>query len=463
MIVRPSMTRRRPEVKTIRDPVHGDISVLGMDLPLLDSPELQRLRGVRQLGSAYHVYPGAQHTRFEHSLGTYHVAGKLVEAIRDNHGRDPRGCRDVSPREEAIVRAVALLHDLTHIPHGHAMEDQDGLFPRHDRPELLRRHVSSGTVGKALRARRILEPVAAHLTEGSALRSPTPFLSSISNGAVGADILDYLRRDIAFTGLRLDYDDRLLEYVKIEPRSGVVYIDLVKHDMDREDVLTEILNLLRCRYVCSERIYYHHAKIASGALVSRAVEIAVMGGLARREIETTTDASLLAYLRGRSFRSHPLGVERARAIIDRLLTRFEERRLPKRCFVIGRPGNESRQDALVSAFVDRQEERMRVEAEIAQALGVRDPADVIVYCPRKSMQLKEAQVPVRRAKRPIRPLTAYEADFPALHQLVDSYRNLWKLYVFVPDQPAQDLQWAGKRAERILRRRFPGIRNQFHP
>ena len=463
MIRGPSMTRRTPEEKTIRDPVHGDISVLGVDLPLLDSPEMQRLRGVRQLGSAYHVYPGAQHTRFEHSLGTYHVAGKLIEAIRDNHARDPKGCRDLSARDEAIVRAVALLHDVTHIPHGHAMEDQDGLFPRHDRPEVLRRRVSSGTLGKTLRARRILEPVAAHLTEGSAVSSSTPFLSSIANGAVGADILDYLRRDIAFTGLRLDYDDRLLEHVKIDPRSGTMYIDLVKHDMDREDVLTEILNLLRCRYVCSERIYYHHAKIASGALVSRAVEIAAMGGLTRREIETTTDSSLLAYLRARTYRSHPLGAERARAVIDRLLTRFEERRLPKRCFVIARPGNESRQDALVDAFVNRQEERMKVEAEIAALVGVREPADVIVYCPRKSMQLKEAQVPVRRAKRPIKPLTAYESEFPALHQLVDSYRNLWKLYVFVPDGLDKDLQWAGDRAERILRRRFPGIQNQFHP
>jgi len=457
------MTRRTLEVKTIRDPVHGDISVHGVDLPLLDSPELQRLRGVRQLGSAYHVYPGAQHTRFEHSLGTYHVAGRLVHAIRDNHARDPRTCRDLSEREEAVVRAVALLHDVTHIPHGHAMEDQDGLFPRHDRPEMLRRQVSTGTLGKELRARRILEPVAAHLTERAALRSRTPFLSAIANGAVGADILDYLRRDIAFTGLRLDYDERLLEHMKIDPRSGVVYIDLVKHDMDREDVLTEVLNLLRCRYVCSERIYYHHAKIASGALVSRAVEIAIMGGLKRREIEATTDCSLLSFLRARAFRSHPLGVERAKGTIDRLLSRFEERRLPKRCFVIARPGNESRQDALVEAFVNRQEERMQVEADIAKALEIRDPADVIVYCPRKSMQLKEAQVPVRRAKRPIRPLTAYEADFPALRQLVDSYRNLWKLYVFVPDRPTQDLQWAGRQAERILRRRFPGIRNQFHP
>jgi HD superfamily phosphohydrolase len=132
-------------------------------------------------------------------------------------------------------------------------------------------------------------------------------LSLVANGPVGADILDYLRRDIAMTGLRFDYDERLLEYLKIDPRSGVVYVDLVKHDMDREDVLTEILNLLRCRYVCSERIYYHHAKVASGALISRAVELAVLGGLTRDEIAGTNDSTLLSHLRTRSYAGHPLG------------------------------------------------------------------------------------------------------------------------------------------------------------
>jgi len=305
--------------------------------------------------------------------------------------------------------------------------------------------------------------VAAHLTEAGARRSPTPFLSLVANGPVGADILDYLRRDIAFTGLRLDYDERLLEYLKIDPRSGVVYVDLVKHDMDREDVLTEILNLLRCRYVCSERIYYHHAKVASGALISRAVELAVMGGLTRDELSSTNDSTLLNHLRNRSYAGHPLGSDRARRSIEHLLARYEERRLLKRCFVIARPGNEARQDALVDLFVNRQKERLAVEAEIAAALGVRDPAQIIVYCPRKTMQLKEAAVPVRRTGRGIRPLTAFTAEFPALGQLVESYRNLWKLYVFVPDAPGEDLHRAGKQVERILRKRFPGIRNQYRP
>jgi uncharacterized protein len=456
------MSRRPPRTKTIRDPVHGDIQVHAADLPLLDSPEVQRLRGVRQLGSAFHVYPGAQHTRFEHSLGTYHVAGRLVERIRIHHRRDRGSCRNVTAREEEIIRAVALLHDVTHIPHGHAMEDQDGLFPRHDRPELLRNAVARGKLGAVLRRRRLAGPVGAHLAETGGRSSRTPFLSDVVNGPVGADLLDYLRRDAYFTGLQLGYDDRILDHFKIDPASGAVYIDLVKHDMDREDVLTEILNLLRCRYVSSERIYYHHAKVASGALVSRAVELAVMGGLRRDDLVLATDSGLRTLLRTRSYNGHPLGGEVASSI-RRLLDRYEERRLLKRCFVIARKGNEKRQDALVRAFVRDQKTRLAVEGEIAAALGVADPAEVIVYCPRKEMQLKEATVPVRRAGKGIRPLTDYQDEFPALQQLVEAYRDLWKLYVLIPAGDGDDVVAAGKKVESILGRRFPGIKNQYRP
>jgi hypothetical protein len=356
-----------------------------------------------------------------------------------------------------VIRAVALLHDVTHIPHGHAIEDQDGLFPRHDVPKLLREAARRGAVGKALEKRGIREAVASHLSEKDALRSRTPFLGLVTHGDLGADILDYLRRDAYFTGLRLDYDDRLLDFVKVAPKSGRVYVDLVKHDMDREDILTELLNLLRCRYVSSERIYYHHAKVASGALVSRAVELAIQGGLTRKEVENTTEASFFALLRNRSY------TKDVRSGVEKLLARYEERNLLKRCFVIARPGNEDRQDALVRTVVMDQKERMAIERDIAGSIGVKNPSEVILYCPNKKMQLKEASIPVRRAGEGIRPLASYHREFPALRQLLDAYRDLWKLYVFVPIRDKEKILWAGKRAEKVLRKRFPGISNQYRP
>lgn len=110
----------------VRDPVHGDIQLTAEEVRILDTPEMQRLRGVRQLGTAYLVYPGAQHTRFEHSLGTLHVTGRLVDAVNRNRAAAPSALIGVADDEARILRAAALVHDVTHIPYGHSIEDQSG-------------------------------------------------------------------------------------------------------------------------------------------------------------------------------------------------------------------------------------------------------------------------------------------------------------------------------------------------
>src|SRR4029077_8049768 len=94
--------------KLIRDAVHGDIELGALEIELIDTPEFQRLRGIRQLGTAYLVYPSAVHTRFEHSLGTSWMAHKIVEVLRRNNPIDEGA--------ETLIRVSALLHDITHIP-----------------------------------------------------------------------------------------------------------------------------------------------------------------------------------------------------------------------------------------------------------------------------------------------------------------------------------------------------------
>src|SRR4051812_17408435 len=89
----------------IRDPLWNNIRVDRLALRLIDTPFFQRLRYVRQLGLAYLVYPGATHTRFEHALGTYHLARRTLALLEE------RGELEPLPLEEsAVVRAAALLH-----------------------------------------------------------------------------------------------------------------------------------------------------------------------------------------------------------------------------------------------------------------------------------------------------------------------------------------------------------------
>src|SRR5438067_13640407 len=102
--------------KLIRDAVHGDIEVSSLEVELMDTPEFQRLRGIKQLGTAYLVFPSAMHTRFEHSLGTCWMAHRMLEAI----GRTSKILSD----DCTLIRIAALLHDITHIPFGHTLEDE---------------------------------------------------------------------------------------------------------------------------------------------------------------------------------------------------------------------------------------------------------------------------------------------------------------------------------------------------
>ncbi|MCK5774253.1 MAG: HD domain-containing protein, partial [Thermoplasmata archaeon] len=96
--------------KIINDPVHGTIVLEGPLLELAQTPEVMRLTGIHQLGMAYLVFPGAHHKRFEHSLGTSHVAGLLASAL------------DLPPEEAMLVRVAGLLHDLGHGPYSHTLE-----------------------------------------------------------------------------------------------------------------------------------------------------------------------------------------------------------------------------------------------------------------------------------------------------------------------------------------------------
>src|SRR5262245_15779250 len=126
--------------KLIRDAVHGDIQLDALEVELLDTPEFQRLRGIKQLGTAYLVFPSALHTRFEHSVGTSWMAYRLVHAVRR--------VQPMSADEERLARVSALLHDITHIPFGHTLEDERRVLPRHDKDqERVHEFLEDGSIG----------------------------------------------------------------------------------------------------------------------------------------------------------------------------------------------------------------------------------------------------------------------------------------------------------------------------
>ena len=166
-------------------------------------------------------------------------------------------------------------------------------------------------------------------------RPPVPWMGQIVSSTIDADLLDYLRRDSFFAGLRMNYDDRVLSYFIKE--DGRLLINMVKHGLDRPDARTEIIHLLRMRYVLTERLYLHHAKIAAGAMISKAVELHTRHTGLREEalygLGDQTFLDLLARLPGPG-------------IIQQLVEGVIERRLYKRAYVLsgdtlGRSGTRS--------------------------------------------------------------------------------------------------------------------------
>lgn len=114
----------------IRCPVHGFITITDWEREIINMPAFQRLRRIRQLAWTDQVYPGAMHSRFEHSLGVLHVASRLFDAIatksKDTLINEHVYTEDGLKRDRTLVRLAALLHDVGHAPFSHAAED---LFP----------------------------------------------------------------------------------------------------------------------------------------------------------------------------------------------------------------------------------------------------------------------------------------------------------------------------------------------
>jgi HD superfamily phosphohydrolase len=264
--------RRFDEVNLVADPVHGYVSITkqrqghegAAEQDLLDHPWLQRLRRIHQLQSAWWVFPGAEHSRFQHALGAMHLAGEWARRLDG----DLRRAAPATPSPacvEETARVAGLLHDAGHGPFGHFF-DQNYLDRYGIDHEAIGRALILGPLGDLISSlgaspsgafepgervdpRWVAELIARHPLEGAPAPAWVRLLKPVLNGMYTADNLDYVARDAYTCGVKAGPVDvqRLLHYSFLDG-SGMV---LHQHG-------APALNMfLNARLYLYNNVYYH--------------------------------------------------------------------------------------------------------------------------------------------------------------------------------------------------------------
>jgi HD superfamily phosphohydrolase len=253
--------------------VHGFIELNDWEREIIAQPAFQRLRRIRQLAWTDQVYPGAMHTRFEHSLGVMHTATLLYDSVarrsRPTLESELAYNEDGLKRHRALVRLAALLHDVGHGPFSHAAEDllpargEGGEAYKHEdySAAIVRRHFRDVIENHRLNRNYDLraEDVAA-LIEGSAGAGRAAFWRELISGQMDADRMDYLLRDSLHAGVQYGRFDlgRLVRTVQVAP--GVEgegpQLGISEGGWHAAE------GLILARYFMFTQVYFHKTRIA---------------------------------------------------------------------------------------------------------------------------------------------------------------------------------------------------------
>ena len=370
---------------TIKDSVHDHIEISGVAEALLDTPTVQRLRHISQLGTVQLVYPSANHTRFEHSLGVYHLADRALAEL------------GIEGRAAERIRAAALLHDVGHGPFSHNIEAlihrKTGKY-HDDVDELL----ASGDVGEILREHDLDPAHIAGLVAGEGQ------FGQLVSGELDVDRMDYLVRDAHHTGVpygTIDAERLLRELTFVDGE-----LVLAAGNVQTAE------SLLLARALMNPTVYMHPVARISKAMLRRASE---------RLLRTTDlDAGEL-----RRMDDHDLLVAlRTTPATEAFAERYDERRLFKRAVWA------ELQD-VPDELLDLDHDELReLEATIADRADVAEKTVIIEIPEKPSMRESSTRVVVNGESRNL------SAQSPLVNALRTTQRGQWRLGVYTTPSAA---------------------------
>ena len=385
-------------MKVINDAIHGQFKLEGVAQDLLSTPEMNKLSHIKQLGLAHLVFPGAHHTRFEHSLGASHIAGRMADSL------------SLGEIEADTLRVAAMLHDVGHGPYSHTLEhilaerggmdhmevtkgiilgeydvivdgEGESIDERRAIPEILEDNgldpklVSSLITGPDASG---TERSLLSWTEGREdFSGEDKTLAQLVHGPVDCDQLDYLLRDSHFTGVRHGVVDhnRLIECLRSQGGDIVV----------EQGGLSALEGMLVARGLMYSAVYFHRVTRVTEVMLSRAVERAGDALPESIDLQRRVDAEIWGAL------------DRAGDFSRDMITRLKYRNLLKVCLSRRKDDLSPEQIEKLASIANNLGARREIEDDIAFRSGL-DPGYVAIDVPSVKLLLSEprmAQVDVK--------------------------------------------------------------------
>ena len=238
----------------ITDPIHDFIRLNKTEHEIIDTPVFQRLRRIKQLSGAHLTYPGAQHTRFEHSLGVLHIASMAASSLNS------KGLMSTDDIEN--IRLAALLHDIGHGPFSHLFEE---VLQRkkQSHEEIGKQIILKSEIGDIISKSGYDKKLIHNLAVG---QSRMQYLNEIVSGALSADMMDYLLRDGYFTGA---------EHAKIDHHRLTHSLDVYKNKLALDSsALVNFETMMISRFQMFKAVYFHKTVRAGEVMLLEAMSLA---------------------------------------------------------------------------------------------------------------------------------------------------------------------------------------------
>lgn len=375
----------------IRDPIHGYVYIGEDEKEIIDTPIFQRLRRIRQLSGAHITYPGAQHTRFDHSIGAMHLAKLAAKRLATN--------MDIKPQYIEEIKIAALLHDIGHGPFSHLFEEVLAERRNISHEDITKRVIQETEIKDILRKHGYQPDIIPNLAIGLSQNRPL-YMNELVSGVLSVDTMDYLPRDSYFTGV---------EYGQVDIHRIINSFNIINdHLALNQAALYAFEALLISRYEMFRSVYFHRTVRAAEIMLVRAIiladeelNITDTANLSRYlslTDETTLDTLLNLNLKGQS----DLG-EAKKIAVD-----YRDRRLIKCVF----EKFVQRRDSFMKKIFSQRKIRDQISEEIAKKANI-DPINVYVDVP------TAPSVPFTSSNTALKNLTLVSDSDKQKHQVID--------------------------------------------